>query len=162
MECPSARLQEMVRPYSTDTVESLTLHGMNMILKDIAFCCFHASSNAAGLLDFYKGVLTRASSWYRALFPPGTPKSVLQPRGEGLEREAVSWFRHVYPLTQKPDWPTAKPIDVIQVNLAHSFSTVIVHADSWQIRAGHHDMPLSIAWCASLCGGGSKFLITSI
>lgn len=40
---------------------------------------------------------------------------MLQPKGEGLEREAVSWFRHVYPRTQLPDWPTVKPIDVIQV-----------------------------------------------
>lgn len=58
----------------------------------------------------------------RALFPPGTDKATLQPKGLGLEREAVNWFHHVYPRTQEPDWPTARPIDVIQVhhiNLLH-------------------------------------------
>ena len=51
-----------------------------------------------------------------ALFPPGTPRHLVLPKLPGLEREAVSWFTHVYPLTQRPDWPTAKPIDVIQVS----------------------------------------------
>lgn len=49
-----------------------------------------------------------------ALFPPGTPKALLQPKGPDLEREAVSWFRNVHPSTQQHDWPGAKPIDVIQ------------------------------------------------
>lgn len=51
-----------------------------------------------------------------ALFPPGTPRHHVLPKLPGLEREAVSWFTHVYPLTQRLDWPTAKPIDVIQVD----------------------------------------------
>lgn len=50
-----------------------------------------------------------------ALFPPGTLRHHVLPKLPGLEREAVSWFTHVYPLTQRDDWPTAKPIDVIQV-----------------------------------------------
>jgi hypothetical protein len=29
-------------------------------------------------------------------------------------REGVTWFSKVYPLTQQPDWPGPKPIDVIQ------------------------------------------------
>ena len=53
-----------------------------------------------------------------ALFPPGTPRHHVLPKLPGLEREAVSWFTHVYPLTQRDDWPTAKPIDVIQVTAA--------------------------------------------
>lgn len=52
----------------------------------------------------------------RALFPPGTDKSVLQPRGEGIEREAANWFHNVYPRTQQPHWAAPRPIDVIQVN----------------------------------------------
>lgn len=31
-----------------------------------------------------------------------------------MEREGVAWFSKVYPITQKPDWPGPKPIDVIQ------------------------------------------------
>ena len=54
----------------------------------------------------------------RALFPPGTPRASLQPRGPGLEREAVSWFRYVYPLTQQPEWPTVRPMNIIQVCFA--------------------------------------------
>ncbi len=37
------------------------------------------------------------------------------PKERGLEREAVSWFTHMYPRTQLPGWPTARPIDIIQV-----------------------------------------------
>lgn len=48
-----------------------------------------------------------------ALFPPGTPKALLKP--PGVEREAATWFAKVYPATRRPDWPAAKPIDVIQV-----------------------------------------------
>jgi len=50
-----------------------------------------------------------------ALFPPGTQRHHVLPKLPGLEREAVSWFTHVYPLTQREDWPTTKPIDIIQV-----------------------------------------------
>ncbi|KAL0050644.1 hypothetical protein WJX82_004027 [Trebouxia sp. C0006] len=49
-----------------------------------------------------------------ALFPPGTQRHHVLPKLPGLEREAVSWFTHVYPLTQREDWPTTKPIDIIQ------------------------------------------------
>lgn len=48
------------------------------------------------------------------LFPPGTPRSVLLP--PGIEREAVSWFYRMYPRTQQPDWPVARPIDIIQAS----------------------------------------------
>ena len=37
------------------------------------------------------------------------------PRERGLEREAVSWFTRMYPRTRAPGWPTARPIDIIQV-----------------------------------------------
>lgn len=51
-----------------------------------------------------------------ALFPPGTSKALLKP--PGVEREAAAWFASVYPLTLRPDWPAARPIDVIQVRPA--------------------------------------------
>lgn len=47
-----------------------------------------------------------------ALFPPGTPRDLIKP--PGVEREAASWFTHVYPRTQAPDWPGPRPIDVVQ------------------------------------------------
>ena len=46
------------------------------------------------------------------LFPPGTPRDLLKP--PGVEREAASWFTHVWPRTQAADWAGPKPIDVIQ------------------------------------------------
>lgn len=33
---------------------------------------------------------------------------------KGVEREAASWFTHVFPRTQQPDWPGARPISLIQ------------------------------------------------
>ena len=51
------------------------------------------------------------------LFPPGTPRHLVLPHLPGLEREAVSWFSRVYPLTQQPGWPTARPIEIVQVRL---------------------------------------------
>jgi hypothetical protein len=48
-----------------------------------------------------------------ALFPPGTPKHLVLPKG--VEREAAAWFTHVYPrAAHDPDWPTARPIDIVQ------------------------------------------------
>ena len=37
------------------------------------------------------------------------------PKEKGLEREAASWFTQMYPRTQAPGWPTARPVDIIQV-----------------------------------------------
>ena len=61
----------------------------------------------------WNALLSGHKRW--ALFPPGTPRHHVLPKIPGLEREAVSWFTHMYPLTQRADWPTAKPIDIIQV-----------------------------------------------
>lgn len=49
-----------------------------------------------------------------ALFPPDTPKELLLPKEPKVEREAVSWFSTIYPRTQQPGWPAAKPLDIIQ------------------------------------------------
>jgi hypothetical protein len=39
---------------------------------------------------------------------------LLLPKEPKVDREAVAWFTSIYPHTQQPDWPTAKPIDIIQ------------------------------------------------
>lgn len=46
------------------------------------------------------------------LFPPGTPNSLIKP--PGVEREAASWFTHVWPRTQAADWPGPRPLHIIQ------------------------------------------------
>jgi len=40
---------------------------------------------------------------------------VVLPKEKGLEREAVSWYTKMYPRTQAPDWPSARPVEIIQV-----------------------------------------------
>ena len=37
------------------------------------------------------------------------------PKEKGLEREAASWYTRMYPRTQSPGWPSAHPVDIIQV-----------------------------------------------
>lgn len=59
----------------------------------------------------WNALLAGTKRW--ALFPPGTPRALLQPAG--VEKEAVSWFAHVWPRTQQPDWPSdARPLSIIQ------------------------------------------------
>jgi histone arginine demethylase JMJD6 len=59
----------------------------------------------------WNALLSGHKRW--ALFPPGTPRDLIKP--PGVEREAASWFTHVWPRTQAPGWPaSAAPIDVVQ------------------------------------------------
>ena len=46
--------------------------------------------------------------------PPIPPLQLVLPKEPGVEREAASWFTRIFPRTQAPDWPTARPISVIQ------------------------------------------------
>jgi len=39
---------------------------------------------------------------------------LLLPKEAKVEREAVSWFSLIYPRTQQPDWPAARPLNIIQ------------------------------------------------
>ncbi|KAI1316920.1 jumonji domain-containing protein 6 [Mortierella claussenii] len=49
------------------------------------------------------------------LFPPGTPKSVYDPPMKPYDREAVSWFHHVYPRFAENDFELGKKYGMIQV-----------------------------------------------
>ena len=42
-------------------------------------------------------------------------RAAVLPREPGLEREAVAWFSTIYPRTQRPGWPVARPLNIIQV-----------------------------------------------
>lgn len=44
-----------------------------------------------------------------------------------MDREAISWFAHVHPLTKRKDWKAAKPIDLIQ----HPGETVFIPGGWW-------------------------------
>ena len=93
----------------------------------------------------------------RALFSPGTSKTTLQPKEPGTEREAVSWFRHIYPRTQQPDWPAARPLDVIQViNTRQSCSMPHKSAIARDAEQLHntHDLPGKSWYHPRISGGG--------
>ena len=49
------------------------------------------------------------------LFPPGTPVEMIKPSIPGVDKEAASWFAHVYPRTQRADWPAnLRPLECVQ------------------------------------------------
>ncbi|CAG9467454.1 unnamed protein product [Pedinophyceae sp. YPF-701] len=58
----------------------------------------------------WNALLSGHKRW--ALFPPDTPVELIKP--VGVEKEAASWFAKVYPRTQARDWPTHRPIEVLQ------------------------------------------------
>ncbi|KAF9278507.1 jumonji domain-containing protein 6 [Mortierella alpina] len=49
------------------------------------------------------------------LFPPGIPKNVYDPPMKPFDREAVSWFHHVYPRFAANDFELGKKYGMIQV-----------------------------------------------
>lgn len=93
------------------------------------------------LLPHYGGY----THWCRwALFPPGTPRHVVLPREEGIEKEAVSWFTHVYPRTQRADWPTARPIDIIQVG--YTSCVQVQHTSSNRNTYSDNHLMNDVSW----------------
>ena len=76
--------------------------------------CLHVNPLATSA---WNALLVAHKRW--VLFPPGTPCHHGLPKLPGLEQEAVSWFTHMYPRTQRDHWPTAKPINDIQVTAAN-------------------------------------------
>jgi hypothetical protein len=48
---------------------------------------------------------------------PGCYRAAVLPREPGREREAVAWFSSIYPRTQRPGWPVARPLNIIQAGL---------------------------------------------
>ncbi|KAF9897681.1 jumonji domain-containing protein 6, partial [Lobosporangium transversale] len=49
------------------------------------------------------------------LFPPGIPKAIYDPPMKPFDREAVSWFHHVYPRFAANDFELGKKYGMIQV-----------------------------------------------
>ncbi|KAF9952493.1 jumonji domain-containing protein 6 [Mortierella alpina] len=49
------------------------------------------------------------------LFPPGIPKNIYDPPMKPFDREAVSWFHHVYPRFAANDFELGKKYGMIQV-----------------------------------------------
>ena len=59
--------------------------------------------------------MLRNQSQHDVICITGTPRHVVLPKEKGLEREAASWYTRMYPRTQAPDWPSARPVEIIQV-----------------------------------------------
>lgn len=49
------------------------------------------------------------------MFPPGIPKNLYDPVMKPFDREAVSWFHHVYPRFAANDYELAKQYGMIEV-----------------------------------------------
>ena len=64
----------------------------------------------------WNALLVGRKRW--ALLPPGTPRAAVTPRETGLEREAASWFAHVWPRMSLPAWPSARPLNAVQASPA--------------------------------------------
>ena len=74
----------------------------------------------------WNALLTGHKCW--ALFPPATPKEVVAPKHAG-GREAISWWRHVYPTLVHAADPAHRPMTVIQ----RPGETVFVPGGWWHV-----------------------------
>ena len=74
----------------------------------------------------WNALLTGHKCW--ALFPPATPKEVVAPKHAG-GREAISWWRHVYPTLVNAADPAHRPMTVIQ----RPGETVFVPGGWWHV-----------------------------
>lgn len=70
------------------------------------------------------------------------------PKEPGLERESVSWFTHVWPRTQRPDWPGPRPLNAVQA----PGEVIFVPAGWWHAVL---NLDLSIAVTHNYCSSAN-------
>ena len=79
-----------------------------------------------------------------ALFPPGTPKEVVQPPKHEGGREAIAWFAHVYPVLREAADPAHRPLICVQ----HPGETMFVPGGWWHVVL---NLDLSLAVTQNFC-----------
>ena len=98
----------------------------------------------------WNALLAGRKRW--ALFPPGAPRALVAPREPGLEREAASWFAKVYPRARGAHWPSAAPVDIIQVLCVWAPQEPCA-ASPWCTRARARwpsAAPIGSFWCSCI------------
>ena len=90
----------------------------------------------------WNALLAGAKLW--ALFPPSTPKGVVQPPGHAGGREAIAWFTHVYPQLVDAADPAHRPLAGIQ----WPGETMFVPGGWWHVVL---NLELSIAVTQNFC-----------
>ena len=90
----------------------------------------------------WNALLAGSKLW--ALFPPGTPKEVVQPPKHEGGREAIAWFTFVYPTLVNAEDPSHRPI----VGIQHPGETMFVPGGWWHVVL---NLELSLAVTQNFC-----------
>ena len=114
-------LQHLLRDYKVPELfaEDLFQHAGQARRPPYKWLVFGPARSGTGIhidplgTSAWNALLSGRKRW--VLFPPSVPLQALQVRPPGVDREGVSWFKHVYPRTRRADWPYAPPIDLVQV-----------------------------------------------